>query len=495
MLFLRNKKKSNCYETHHIMDYINARFQGSTHVIPELKHPVHQRFLNVFKKLFSLHDLIGTEVRKLLNVNVRLSSFDVNMKFSAKQLSSFAKEIALLSESNLAVVEQTTAGMNQVSETVFQTTERLMGVASRTEALSSVNHSNQEQIEKISAYKEQVLSDSGVMNLKIDELIDMAGKINAIVEGVEQISNQTNLLALNASIEAARAGEHGRGFAVVAEEIRKLSSDTQKNLDGMRVFVESIQSAAKDGKRSLERTLDSTGQMGHMIDQIAKTTNNNVVLLNSTINDVLATNEAMQVIKTAVNEINEAMETSGKEAEKLSVMTVSIRSDAQQSSELAKEIYTIDSMLSETVKHVFKELSGSAQALSNYEIMAIIDKAVDAHEQWMNQLQRIGREMTLIPLQLDGEKCEFGHYYHAVPEMHSAVQEKWAAIDVHHKELHKMGHVVLKAVEEGDSSSAMSGVSKASEYSNTVIAILKEIRNEIEHLADKKEGTFSILME
>ncbi len=75
-------------------------------------------------------------------------------------------------------------------------------------------------------------------------------KVNDIVNGVGAIAEQTNLLTLNASIEAARAGENGRGFAVVADEIRKLADDTKKNLEGMKLFVNSIQDAAKDGHKA-----------------------------------------------------------------------------------------------------------------------------------------------------------------------------------------------------------------------------------------------------
>ena len=96
------------------------------------------------------------------------------------------------------------------------------------------NHESLDQLKEIGSLKEDVLNDADVMNQQIGKLVEMASKVNEIVNGVAAIAEQTNLLALNASIEAARASENGRGFAVVAEEIRKLADGTKNNLEGMR---------------------------------------------------------------------------------------------------------------------------------------------------------------------------------------------------------------------------------------------------------------------
>ncbi len=58
---------------------------------------------------------------------------------------------------------------------------------------------------------------------RMDDISTKVGKIQTVLNEVEEIASQTNLLALNAAIEAARAGDTGRGFAVVADEVRKLS--------------------------------------------------------------------------------------------------------------------------------------------------------------------------------------------------------------------------------------------------------------------------------
>lgn len=445
-------KKAPCDEAVCIIKNVEDRLSGKEVENPKVDYPIHKTIFKHFDRLLESEKKMSISSRKMLSSTSALSDFDVKTTYSSNKLINFAKDMSMVSESNLAIVEEITASMNQVNNSINVTSTTMNQLAQSSKDLVKKNDESMRQLNEVKILKENVIEDITNMNEQIKQLVGMAEKISEIVNGVEEIAEQTNLLALNASIEAARAGEYGKGFAVVAEEIRKLADSTKSNLVDMRVFVNNIHNAATGGRESMDHTMNSTKNMNSKLDMIHGTIEENVLLLKETIRDVDQISESMDDIKGATKQINMAMDSSAKDAEKLNYMTQEIHADAIQSAENAKQISKIDTELSGIIREMISSLNGGINAISNEELINNLTKAIEAHKNWMVNLKRIVDEMKVYPIQTNSKKCTFGHFYHSINITHPDIVKDWTAIDKVHHELHSMGIKVVEAVNNGDKS-------------------------------------------
>ncbi len=470
-----NLKKKPCSEMGEILEYVENMMTGVQTASPKSNHPFHQQAIDHFNKLFTNEEKMSVAVKNIMDFASSISTFDVGMTYISDQLNNFSIELGNLSESNLAIVEETTATMNNVSDTIDNTADSLQQLSSDSKALASRNAQSKELLGQVSNLKENVVSDTHDMAGKIDQLLQLTSEIGKIVDSVQTIANQTNLLALNAAIEAARAGEHGKGFSVVAEEVRKLADDTKHNLDDMRVFVENIHSAATEGKSSLTRALTSTGQMSDKIDLVSDTMAENINMLEGVVNTVESINDSMQGIKVASIEINRAMEASSEDAEKLNTMTLNIKKDASESVFYAKSISNIDDKLSTLAANLYSGLKGSRHSITNDEICDILEKAVNAHKEWIGKLQYMADTMTLQPLQTNPSKCTFGHYYKTLNLDHPSIQKEWEAIGKLHHEFHLKGDIMIQAIKDKDTEKSKRVLKEAHNLSSELIELIENL--------------------
>ena len=142
---------------------------------------------------------MASSAKDILEITASISEFDMNMTHIADQLVDFSDEIANLSESNVAIVEETTVSMDLVNQTVQEATQALSNLSDKSEDLLSSNNESQRQLTELVNLKEEVMQDALQMKNQIDELVEMTRRIHQIVGGVSKIADQTNLLALNAS--------------------------------------------------------------------------------------------------------------------------------------------------------------------------------------------------------------------------------------------------------------------------------------------------------
>lgn len=431
---------------------------------------------------------IARETERLIDTTSTLSSFDVQLGHVTKRLTEYTQTMRDVSEANLAVVEETTASMCQVNQTVGTAARALHTVTETAQRLAAQNADSKVLLNETTKLKNEVISDSGNMSSSIEQLVSLTAEIDKIVGNVQGIANQTNLLALNASIEAARAGEHGKGFVVVAEEVRKLADDTKLYLEDMRSFVEQVKEAAAQSKASLARALSSTDAMGRKLEIVDSAVSENISMLNDVVEEVGCVNESIQDITRATGEIDKAMEQNSEDAQRLTEMALKIAESTKANSECADRVGKIDEKLSGAAKNLFAYLRTGGRKVSAGELTETIEKAKAAHIAWTESLEAMVDRMETAPLQTNGERCAFGHFYNVLEVENQKLVPLWRAIGTEHKQFHAMGDSVLEAIRRQDRQKAATLCAEVKAMSAALLHKMDEAEKVAEEIGQSGES-------
>ncbi|MFL0196043.1 CZB domain-containing protein [Clostridium sp. WILCCON 0269] len=52
--------------------------------------------------------------------------------------------------------------------------------------------------------------------------------------------------------------------------------------------------------------------------------------------------------------------------------------------------------------------------MDNDTFVDVMNNAISTHVNWVNTLEAMANEMLIRPLQTDGHRCGFGHFYESV---------------------------------------------------------------------------------
>lgn len=293
---------------------------------------------------------IGQNIGKMIE---EVSSNANSVAQYSEGLSGASNEIATSMQEVTASTEEIAAGMEEISSSTEEinasgeeigrslyllgqeadqgyqqaqaTNERALEIQEKSQ---ESQRRAQELAESIEERMRQAIEEAKV----VEEIAGFANQISGIAA-------QTNLLALNAAIEAARAGEQGRGFAVVADEVRELAEESGEAVNHIHTLTVQVQN-------SISNLIEQSEDLLQFINQDVSDSYNvmeemGVQYRSDADSFKKLTQQASQGINKvlkAMNEINQAMESTGATIEQSTAGSQEIAHASEQTAIAAAKV-------------------------------------------------------------------------------------------------------------------------------------------------------------
>lgn len=194
---------------------------------------------------------------RLAGIIDRVGVASSNIGVAAGEISQGNHDLSKRTESQAALLAQTSSRMETLTQTARQTADNAREVARMVDQARS-------RAENGGALVARAI---GAM----DRINAASARISEIIGTIDGIAFQTNLLALNAAVEAARAGEQGRGFAVVAEEVRGLAQRSAEASHEVKQLVSDAVERARDGSAVVRESGDLLSSIVSDVQKVAGT--------------------------------------------------------------------------------------------------------------------------------------------------------------------------------------------------------------------------------
>ncbi len=248
-----------------------------------------------------------------------------SLRTATSEILAGANDLSDRSTKQAATIEQTSAAMEQLMNTVAANVESARAATGSARNMSKTAEDGTAMMARA--------------NEAMGRITASSDRIAAIIGLIDDIAFQTNLLALNASVEAARAGEAGKGFAVVAVEVRRLAQSAATASSDIKTLIEQSGRDVRDGSGLVA---EATGKLAAILGSVRE----NEALLDRIASASASQAEGIQEVTIAVRQLDEMTQHNAALVEQ---MNGAIEQTEQQATELdlVVDLFTV----SDDIRH------------------------------------------------------------------------------------------------------------------------------------------------
>jgi len=270
-----------------------------------------QRMSGDYRGAFgALKDDLNRAADRFTDMVTQLQTTSKSLKAATGEILSGANDLSQRTTKQAATIEETSAAIEQLSETVRANAAKADEAAVKTQVASRMADEGGQAMTEATHAMERITTSSG--------------KISNIIGLIDDIAFQTNLLALNASVEAARAGEAGKGFAVVAVEVRRLAQSAAEASSDVKALIEQSAQEVSGGSRLVETAatklasiLQAVKENSALMESISEAGRSQATAIGEVTIAVRTMDEMTQHNAALVEETNAAIEQTESQADEL----------------------------------------------------------------------------------------------------------------------------------------------------------------------------------
>ncbi|MCL1917690.1 MAG: methyl-accepting chemotaxis protein [Peptococcaceae bacterium] len=412
---------------------------------------------------------------KTISMGSTLGTMQVKLDHFMEETGKGIAEIVAKTNNTLAFIEEMTATTEDVNKTIEKNMGAVDDIAEQIKRVVQNNEQNLQNSDNMVNISDKVTEANQVIDDTLVNLLDKVKGIKDIIGVIGSIADQTNLLSLNASIEAARAGEAGRGFAVVSDEIRKLAESTKGSLLTFKDVSREIEDSFSLSLKNLENTKTVMQEIPVAAQEMKGSVDSNSQAVNMIKHQVENFIDSFEKISQMIATSTKAIRSMAEDAEQLSVLIYGFDRGLKGLENTRNDIDELDASFIRQNKETYQIFNGQGNKITDAELIVVLENAKKQHRLWIETLEESVRSRVRVPLQVDGNRCGFGHFYNTLMVTDERIKAHWDSIDSYHQALHQAGASTLRAIEQKHDKEITSGFSFAKKQSEEIFEILDKI--------------------